>query len=107
MRQRETDGILPPLIMKYDSMQGFYVEAAQDLPELTLLAEYLGQVRTDKQTKFDPNDSIMELLSAPMPTQSLVVVPYDHANSARFFNGINNSQKDSKKKRQNVRTMRC
>ena len=35
-----------------------------DLPELTLIAEYLGQVRTDAQTSFDLNDSIMELLCA-------------------------------------------
>ena len=80
--------------MCYDDMQGFYVKAAADLPELTLLAEYLGQVRTDQQTMYDTNDSIMELLSVPdRRTESLVVVPYSFANVARFFNGINNSEK--------------
>ena len=49
--------------MKYDNCQGFYIKAAVDLPELTLLAEYLGQVRTDELTRFDTNDSIMELLA--------------------------------------------
>lgn len=50
----------------------------------------------------------MELLCANGDSQkSLVVVPYEHANCARFFNGINNGEKDSKRKKQNVRTMRC
>lgn len=49
----------------------------------------------------------MELLCTGSPSSSLVVVPYEHANIARFFNGINNSVKDSKRKHQNVRTMRC
>ena len=104
--------------MKHDPRQGFYIIAAQDIPELSLLAEYLGQVRTDGQTRFDTNDSIMELLCATTEVQSaphaqevsnksLVVVPYDFANAARFFNGINNSDKDSKRKKQNIRTMRC
>ena len=56
------EGILPPVILKHDKSLGFYVEAAQDLPELTLLGEYLGQVRTDAQTATDQNDSIMELV---------------------------------------------
>ena len=34
-------------------------------------------------------------------------MPYEHSNVARFFNGINNSVKSSKTKRQNVKTMRC
>ena len=77
------------------------------MPEFTLLAEYLGQVRNDEQIQYDTNDSIMELLSTENPKTSLVVVPYTHANIARFFNGINNSEKNSKKKRQNLRSMRC
>ena len=46
--------------------------------------------------KNDKNDSIMELLSSENPKSSLVVVPYEHANVARFFNGINNNQLGSK-----------
>ena len=41
------------------------------------------------------------------PTKSLVVVPYEYSNVARFFNGINNNEKDSKRLKQNVRSMRC
>ena len=106
-REREAQGMLPPVILKTDPICGFYVEAASDLPELTLLAEYLGQVRTDTQTMTDSNDSIMELLCSGNPNSSLVVIPYVWANVARFFNGINNSQVGSKTKKQNIRTMRC
>ena len=49
----------------------------------------------------------MELLANDDPKKSLVIVPITHANAARFFNGINNSVKDSKKKLQNLRSMRC
>lgn len=106
--------LLPPVVLTADERQGFYVVAATDLPELTLLAEYLGEVRTDKQTINDPNDSIMELLcckcldsNEPDPSKSLVVIPQTFSNVGRFFNGINNSDKDSKKLKQNVRSMRC
>lgn len=97
-RERELQGILPPLTMKYDAIQGFFIEAACNLPELTLVAEYFGQVRTDLLIQDETNDSIMELLSHEDPAKSLVIVPYTHANAARFFNGINNSVKDSKRK---------
>ena len=48
-REREQRGLLPPVLLKYSKVTGFYVEAATDIPELTLLGEYLGQVRTDSQ----------------------------------------------------------
>lgn len=40
------------------------MEAAQDIPSLTLICEYVGQVRTAYQARTSTNDSIMELLSA-------------------------------------------
>jgi hypothetical protein len=103
-RDRESQGHLPPVVLKYDCKQGFYVVAATNIGELTLLAEYLGQVRTDKQTANDPNDSIMELLCCkflasgiPDQSRSLVVIPEAYSNVGRFFNGINNSDRDSKR----------
>lgn len=36
----------PPVLIKSDDQTGFYVEAAQDIPALTLICEYIGQVRT-------------------------------------------------------------
>jgi len=53
------------------------------------------------------NDSIFELLCSGDPKTSLVVAPNKYSNVARFFNGINNSEKDSKKLKQNIRSMRC
>lgn len=38
---------LPPVIIEHDSNQGFYVKAACDIPELTLIAEYCGEVKTE------------------------------------------------------------
>jgi hypothetical protein len=89
-------------------VQGFFVRAALDIPELTLLAEYCGEVRTEVQTKeYIGNDSIMELLCTGNPATSLNVVPDKHSNVARFFSGINNARADSKVRQQNLRTMRC
>lgn len=98
MRQKEQSGILPPVILKHEHAQGFFVEAAIDLPELSLICEYLGEVRTTRQCVFNSNDSIMELLDTGDADTSLAIVPEKHANVARFFNGVNNSCKDSKKK---------
>lgn len=74
---------------------------------MTLLAEYLGEVKTDEQIGTNVNDSIMELLATGDPMTSLNVVPENYSNIARFFNGINNSVRNSKTLHQNVRTMRC
>ena len=68
-------GILPPLLIKHDHDQGFYVEAAQDLADLSLLGEYIGEVRTLRQSLFNNNDSIMELLDTGDSDTSLVIIP--------------------------------
>jgi len=88
LREREGRGVLPPVLIKHDSMQGFYVEAAQDLPDLTLLCEYLGEVRTSRQSLFNSNDSIMELLDTGDADTSLVIIPTKRANLGRFFNSV-------------------
>ena len=49
----------------------------------------------------------MELLCTGDPKTSLNVAPERYSNVARFFNGINNSVAGSKRKQQNIRTMRC
>ena len=107
LRERESKLQLPPVTLDYDPQAGFYVRAATDLPELTLLAEYLGQVRTEDESICVENDSIMELVCTESPLTSLVVIPFEHANVARFFNGINNSVREAKTLQQNVRSMRC
>ncbi len=94
---------MPPLIIKFDAAQGFYVETAVDLPDLTLICEYIGEVRTNRHCVFNTNDSIMELLDTGDTDTSLSIVPQKYANIGRFFNSVN---KDSIKK-QNVRSLRC
>ena len=59
---------IPPVIIKCDETTGFYMEAAQDIPSLTLICEYVGQVRTAYQAQTSTNDSIMELLSSKVGT---------------------------------------
>lgn len=82
--------------------------AAVNLPDLCLLCEYVGEVYTDEVLETRPhNDSIMELLCTGDPKTSLNVAPERYSNVARFFNGINNSVAGSKRKQQNIRTMRC
>lgn len=82
-------------MIKHDVNQGFYVESAIDLPELTLICEYIGEVRTNRHCVFNTNDSIMELLDTGDTDTSLSIVPLKHANIGRFFNSVN---KDSIKK---------
>ena len=106
LRKREEIGILPPLLLKFDPIQGFYVEAAQDLADLTLLCEYAGEVRTFRQCLFEKNDSMMELLDTGDSETSLVIAPKKYCNVGRFFNSINKGNKESKR-RQNIRSIRC
>ena len=61
------------------------------MPDLTLIGEYLGEVRTLRQVLFDENDSIMELLSTGDADTTLMIRPEKFSNIGRFFNGINNS----------------
>jgi len=48
----------------------------------------------------------MELLRAPESEHSIDIFPDSYANFARFFNGINNAKAGTKKKGQNVRSLR-
>jgi hypothetical protein len=103
LRDREKLGILPPVLIKYEDKQGFFVESAVDMPDLTLLCEYIGEVRTNRQCVFNNNDSIMELLDTGDTDTSLSIVPEKYSNIGRYFNSVN---KDSIKK-QNVKSLRC
>ena len=48
---------------------------------------------------FDTNDSIMELIRTPSSNTALVICPEKKGNIARFISGINNFDKNSKKKK--------
>ena len=74
-------------------IRGFFCEAATAIPSLTLIAEYVGAVRTERQVLFSENDSIMNLLQTGKADTSLSLLPDKFANVSRFFSGINNEKK--------------
>lgn len=68
----------------------FTVEADKFIKDLTIITEYTGDVDYLRSRENDEGDSIMTLISASNPSQSLVICPDNKANIARFINGINN-----------------
>lgn len=90
-----------PVHIEPDKIQGFIVRAAEDIAEMTLICEYVGDVDYARNRIFDQNDSIMDLLRTTRSKTSLVICPEKYGNLARFLSGINNSEKGAKKK-QNV-----
>lgn len=61
-RREKELATLPPVEIKSCPIRGYYVIAATAIPSLTLIAEYVGAVRTQRQTLFSNNDSIMNFL---------------------------------------------
>ncbi|GAB2232100.1 hypothetical protein Droror1_Dr00011122 [Drosera rotundifolia] len=98
-------GDYPPLLVVYDSNEGFTVQADSPIKDMTYIAEYCGDVDYIKNRERDDCDSLMTLLLATDPSQSLVVCPDKRGNIARFINGINNHTPEGKKK-QNVKCVR-
>ena len=90
-----------PVLVEEDIKQGFIVRADEDIPNLTLVAEYVGEVEFARSRLFDNNDSIMDLLRTTHSKDSLVICPEKRGNMARFLSGINNYNENSKGK-QNV-----
>lgn len=68
---------------------GMAVVARDPIKEMTLIAEYAGEVRTLRSALVHKSDSIMDLLCTPFSATSLVIIPDDYANLARFLNGVN------------------
>ena len=75
------------------------------IADRTLLCEYIGEVNFLNQHLIDQGDSLMDLLRTGRSSSSLVVSPDHHANIARFFSGINNTDPGAKKC-QNVKSIR-
>ncbi|CAI9767733.1 unnamed protein product [Fraxinus pennsylvanica] len=98
-------GEWPPLMVLFDPLEGFTVEADKFIRDLTIITEYVGDVDYLKNRENDDGDSMMTLLSAADPSKSLVICPDKRSNIARFINGINNHTPDGKKK-QNVKCVR-
>ncbi|XVE58331.1 hypothetical protein DITRI_Ditri04bG0161300 [Diplodiscus trichospermus] len=98
-------GECPPLVVVFDPVEGFTVQADRYIKDLTIITEYVGDVDYLKNRESDDGDSMMTLLHASDPSKSLVICPDKHGNIARFVNGINNFSPDGRKK-QNVKCVR-
>ncbi|KMT09199.1 hypothetical protein BVRB_6g133010 [Beta vulgaris subsp. vulgaris] len=98
-------GECAPLLVVYDSCEGYTVEAASPIKDMTFIAEYTGDVDFIKNRERDDCDSLMTLLLTTDPSNSLVICPDKRGNIARFVSGINNHTTESKKK-QNLKCVR-
>lgn len=98
-------GECPPLLVVFDSCEGFTVEADGPIKDMTLIAEYTGDVDYIVNRENDDCDSMMTLLLAKDQSNSLVICPDKRGNIARFINGINNHTPDGRKK-QNLKCVR-
>ncbi|XP_051127443.1 probable Histone-lysine N-methyltransferase ATXR5 [Andrographis paniculata] len=98
-------GEYPPLIVTFDSCEGYTVEADGPIKDMTLIAEYTGDVDYISNREQDDCDSMMTLLLATDPSKSLLVCPDKRGNIARFVSGINNHTAEGRKK-QNVKCVR-
>ncbi|CAL9186812.1 unnamed protein product [Musa hybrid cultivar] len=98
-------GECPPLLVVFDPLEGFTVQADGPIKDMTLITEYTGDVDYLKNREHDDCDSMMTLLLAKDPSDSLVVCPDKRGNIARFINGINNHSRDGRKK-ENLKCVR-
>ncbi|KAL8142467.1 hypothetical protein V2J09_015499 [Rumex salicifolius] len=98
-------GEWPPLLVVYDPEEGYTVQADRPIKDWTLITEYVGDVDYLKNRENDDGDSMMTLLCASKPSNSLVICPDKRSNIARFINGINNHTQEGRKK-QNLKCVR-
>ncbi|XP_072951665.1 probable Histone-lysine N-methyltransferase ATXR5 [Typha angustifolia] len=98
-------GECPPLLVVFDSHEGFTVQADGYIKDMTFITEYTGDVDYLKNREHDDCDSIMTLLLATRASDSLVICPDKRGNIARFINGINNHTQEGKRK-QNLKCVR-
>ncbi|KAF5191445.1 Histone-lysine n-methyltransferase atxr6 [Thalictrum thalictroides] len=98
-------GECSPLMVVFDSKEGFTVEADKYIKDWTIITEYTGDVDYLKNREYDGGDSMMTLISSGDPSKSLVICPDKRGNIARFINGINNHTPEGRKK-QNLKCVR-
>ena len=96
-------GFYPPVQIVYDTIQGYVVKASDSIKKNTLICEYAGDVFYLRNKLFSDNNSIMDLIAAPISDRSLVICPEKNCNLARFLSGINNKKSS---KNQNVYSIR-
>ncbi|KAH7282328.1 hypothetical protein KP509_35G025400 [Ceratopteris richardii] len=98
-------GEWPPLMVTYDPKEGFVVEADGHIKDMTLIAEYTGDVDYMRNRLNDDSDNLMVLLFPHDASKELVICPDKRGNIARFISGINNHTLEGRKK-QNLRCVR-
>ncbi|KAJ0629402.1 putative [histone H3]-lysine(4) N-trimethyltransferase chromatin remodeling SET family [Helianthus annuus] len=98
-------GEYPPLRIVYDPIEGYTIQADGPIKDMTLIAEYTGEVDYIKNREQDESNSMMTLLLATNPDESLVICADRRGNIARFISGINNHKPESRK-RKNVKCVR-
>eukprot|EP00897_Mesotaenium_endlicherianum_P010576 jgi/Mesen1/9547/ME000064S08890 len=81
------------------------MQADDPIADLTIIAEYTGQVELLESRQREPCDAMMGLLSPGPSHMELVICPDRYANIARFISGINNHSRGARKKI-NVRSIR-
>ncbi|ONK57528.1 uncharacterized protein A4U43_C09F1420 [Asparagus officinalis] len=98
-------GECPPLIVVFDSLEGYTVQADGDIKDMTFITEYTGDVDYLRNREHDDCDSMMTLLLTENPSNNLLICPDKRGNIARFINGINNHSPEGRKK-QNLKCVR-
>uniref|UniRef100_M8B400 Uncharacterized protein n=1 Tax=Aegilops tauschii TaxID=37682 RepID=M8B400_AEGTA len=98
-------GGMQALIIVWNFLDRFMVEADRHIKDLTIITEYVGEVDYLRNCEHDDGDSMMTLLSAEPPSKSLVICLDKRSNIARFINGINNHTPEGRKK-QNLKCVR-
>ncbi|KAL8034741.1 hypothetical protein ABFX02_12G049200 [Erythranthe guttata] len=91
-------GEFPPLVVAFDSLEGYTVQADGPIKDMTLIAEYAGDVDYIRNREEDDCDSMMTLLSSADPSKSLVACADRLGNISRFISGINNHITNGRKK---------
>ncbi|KAI5070153.1 hypothetical protein GOP47_0014496 [Adiantum capillus-veneris] len=104
-KEMSRGGACPPLMVTFDSHEGFVVEADGLIKDLTIVAEYTGDVDYMSKRENDDGDSIMGLLFTESSSNDLVICPDKRGNIARFVSGINNHTREGRKK-QNLKSVR-
>jgi hypothetical protein len=96
------EGRVPALEVREDRKKGFYLVSTGFIPANTIIAEYIGELITARESLgMISNDSIFTLIRNPRSSDSLDIAPSRFANIAIFISGVNN-QDESAKKLENV-----
>ncbi|XP_047970040.1 probable Histone-lysine N-methyltransferase ATXR5 [Salvia hispanica] len=98
-------GEFPPLKVTFDLYEGYTVEVDGPIKDMTIIAEYAGDVDYIKNREKDDCDSMMTLLLTNDSSKNLIVCADKLGNISRFVSGINNHTVEGRRK-QNTKCVR-